>query len=104
MLLFLIIAVAWYQIGHQGRHIEYKAANATTTITLTRGHFEVDALDGRIQDALTASSSDVEARAGAAYTNAKHQAEVEIKLQVTSAYRAELEKREKALQKESVTY
>lgn len=64
----------------------------------------VDELNKRINDALEASSTEIETKAKNAYIAAEHQAQVEIELAVTSAYRAEVEKKEKALQKESVLY
>jgi len=65
---------------------------------------EVDALQKQVNDALTASSTAIEERAKNAYNAAKRQAEVEIELEVTAKYRAQLEAREKELQKESVAY
>jgi hypothetical protein len=98
----VVVAVAIAIVGFlsfKKAPIEYIRHEETKEITV-----EVDALESKISAAIASSSTEIEARAKAAYENAKHQAEVEIKLSVTAAYRAELEKKEKELQKESKAY
>lgn len=52
---------------------------------------EVEALDKKIADALTASSTDIEIKARKAYEDAKEQAELEITTRVRDQYLAEIE-------------
>lgn len=58
---------------------------------------EVDALQKQIEDAITASSTETEAKARKAYDDAKKQAELEIELAVTAQYRKDIEEKEKEL-------
>lgn len=91
-----------------GLTLGYKYMEAKSVITVVNQvetkEVTVDALDKRIADALTASSTDIEVKAKKAYDDAKHQAEVDITLSVTAKYRGELQKKEEVLQKESKTY
>jgi len=52
---------------------------------------EVEALDKKIAEALTASSTDIEIKARKAYEDAKEQAELEITTRVRDQYLAEIE-------------
>lgn len=74
--------------------VEYHTETVTEEVT-------VDALDVAIAEAKVASSTDIEARAQAAYEAAKRQAEVEVELRVTAEYRKRIEEREAALEKEA---
>ena len=64
----------------------------------------VDALDTQVKNAIAASSTEIAAKAQAAYDAAKHQAEVEVELSVTADYKTKIEEREQKLKKESVAY
>lgn len=90
--LVVVAAGAYYAKGSTNV-IQYQKSVETVEV-------EVDALQKRLDDALTASSTEIEARANAAYNNAKNKAELETKLQATSAYRAEVEAQEKTLMKQ----
>lgn len=65
---------------------------------------KVDLLESQIKDAISASSTAIEARAQKAYDDAKHQAELEIELEVRTQYVAEQDAKVKELQKESIAY
>lgn len=59
---------------------------------------EVDALQKRIDDAINASSTAIEAAAQQAYEDAKVKAQTEIELEVTQTYNKEIDAREAALE------
>ena len=61
---------------------------------------EVETLEKRIEDALTASSTEIETEAQKAFEEKKLQMQKEIELEVTRAYRAEIEAREATLEAE----
>ena len=65
---------------------------------------EVETLDIRIQKALTASSTEIEAQAKRAYDEAKEQAELNIKTAVRDAYIAELTKENEVEKKKLDSY
>lgn len=64
----------------------------------------VSSLDERIQKAQEAQRAEVEARAQQAYDSAYDQAMLEIELEETAKYRAEIEQREEELQAQSIEY
>jgi len=92
-----VVAVVFY-FGLQTKTVEYIKEIETQEVIK---NVEVDVLDARIKDAIASSSQEIETRAQKAYDDAKRQAEVEIELDVTTKYRAELEARELELQKEA---
>lgn len=61
---------------------------------------EVETLQKRIGDAITASSTDIETQAQNAYNETKAQAQKEVELEVTRKYRAEIEAREAELEEQ----
>jgi len=91
----LVAAAIWYFNSH-ATPLSY-----TKEAEVQQVQVEVDALEKRIEASIAASSTAIEARAKAAYENAKRQAEVEIRLQETTAYKMEIEKKEKELMKET---
>ena len=93
VLIALLGACAWYTTK-KGSVTEYVQKTETKEVL-------VDALDKQIADAIQASSTEIEIRAKNAYENAKHQAEAEVKLQVTTEYRKSLEAKEKELMKDA---
>jgi len=60
----------------------------------------VSDLEKRISDAISASSTAIETEASKAYEEKKTQMHKEVELQVTRAYKAEIEARETKLEKE----
>lgn len=65
---------------------------------------EVETLQKRISDAQEARKADIEAKAKEAYDKAVSQALLEIELEVTAEYRAEIEARELELKKQTTSY
>lgn len=61
---------------------------------------EVETLRKRIDEAIIASSTEIESEAQKAYNETKEQEQKKIELQVTSQYRAEIEKREAELEEQ----
>ena len=61
---------------------------------------EIETLQKRIDDAITASSTDIETQAQNAYNETKAQAQKEVELEVTRKYRAEIEAREAELEEQ----
>jgi biopolymer transport protein ExbB/TolQ len=57
-------------------------------------------LETRVEAAQQAAQADIEAKAQAAYDAAMNQARKQIELEVTSAYRKEVEEKEAALEKD----
>lgn len=60
----------------------------------------VETLQKRVDEAITASSTEIEIEAQKAYTEAKEQAQKEVELIVTSQYRKEIEEREAQLEEQ----
>lgn len=65
---------------------------------------EVETLDKRISDAITASSTDIETASQKAYEDMKTQMRKEIELQVRTAYENELKAKRIELEKEVGAY
>lgn len=61
---------------------------------------EVPTLDKRIADAISASSTEIEATAQKAYEEARTKAEKEIALRITTEYRKEIEEMEASLEEQ----
>jgi hypothetical protein len=61
---------------------------------------EVETLQKRIDDAIHASSTAIESEAQKAFETKKMQLQTEIELEVTRAYRAEIEERESKLEEQ----
>ena len=59
---------------------------------------EVETLQKRIDDALTASSTEIETESKKAFDEKQKQLKTEVELNVTRKYRAEIEKREAELE------
>ncbi len=91
-----LVSVGIWQSGAFAKPTEYIRQTETKEVKV-----EVDLFKKQVADSKAASSTEIEARAKAAYENAKYQAELEVELQVTSAYRAELEEKEKKLMEEA---
>lgn len=64
----------------------------------------ISELEKRIADAISASSTDIERKAQAAFQEKKLQLEKEIELSVTRQYKKEIEARETTLEKETGAY
>lgn len=79
-----------YFATNKEKTIEFTSGNSTTTI-------QVDALNTAIEQAITASSTEIEASAQKAYEDAKAKMELDIELAVRTKYRKELEKKEQEL-------
>lgn len=62
---------------------------------------EVNPLDVRIENAINASSTQIEAESKQAYETKKSQMQTEVKLAVTRTYRAEIEAKEAELEKQA---
>lgn len=103
IVLLVVVIVAFGGINYLNTHQKPMTVKAPEQKTVTETVIE-DALEKQIQEAITASSTDTENKAKKAYDDAKHQAEVEIKLAVTTKYRTQIEAKEKALQAESKAY
>jgi hypothetical protein len=91
------IVAKWEVIKDNFGSVEYRVQTEVVTE-------EVDALDARIQKAIEGGAEDTENKAREAYEAAKTQAELEIKLKVTGEYRAEVEKMEEDLKKQTTSY
>lgn len=65
---------------------------------------EVDALDKRIQDALTASSTEIEAESQKAYQSKKDMLMKEVELRIRTEYENELKAERIKIEKEIGTY
>src|SRR3990167_2451913 len=89
------IVAKWEVIKNNLGSVEYRTEVVTE---------EVDALDARVQKAIEGGAEDTENKAREAYEAAKKQAELEIKLKVTGEYRAEVEKMEEDLKKQTASY
>lgn len=61
---------------------------------------ETETLQKRIDNALTASSTDIETAAQAAYEEKKEKMRKEVELSVTTQYRKEIEEREARLEEQ----
>ena len=95
----VIVIVGLGGIALSNNQIVYETKEKLVTVEK-----EVSTLQNKIDDALQANAEDIEAEAQAAYNATKRQAELEIELEVTSAFRGELEEREKVLQASSTAY
>lgn len=98
----LILVALGVGIFLSGKYID-KSPTIYETKTETQ-EVEVDALEKKIQEAIVASSTETEVFAQRAYEDAKHQAEVEIELEVRMKDASEKDAVLKALQKESISY
>lgn len=79
----------------------YKGSVSTYTapeVVEKKVEVEVEPLEKRIENALNASSTQIEAEAKKAYDEKRAQLETEVELNVTRTYRAEIEKRESELE------
>ena len=90
-----LIAISWRYYA-QEEVIEY-IQGETQVVEKT---VEVETLQKRIGDAITASSTDIETQAQNAYNETKAQAQKEVELEVTRKYRAEIEAREAELEEQ----
>lgn len=94
-----LIAISWRYYA-QEEVIEY-IQGETQVVEKT---VEVETLQKRVDEAITASSTEIEIEAQKAYTEAKEQIQKEIELNVTTQYRKEIEEREAQLAKETQVY
>ncbi len=85
----------------------YAYSNKVKTIEYIQGEtqvvektVEVETLRKRIDEAIIASSTEIESEAQKAYNETKEQEQKKIELQVTSQYRAEIETREAELEEQ----
>lgn len=92
-----VIAVAIFAYLHKSDFGMVEIVNTTTTETV---EVTVNELEKMIQDAKTASSSEIEVRARNAYEATKKQAELEVELSVRAEYRKQLEAEENKLMEE----
>lgn len=81
-------------------YLSERKTEYVNTVTTEEVTVSVDALEERVQNALTASSTEIEAFAQKAYQDAKKKMETEIELEVRTTYRKELEVEEQKLMKQ----
>lgn len=93
----LVLGVILGGIALKGSRVEY--VNTETVVEK-----EVPTLEKRIETAITASSTEIEAEAQKAYEAAKKNAENEIALRITTEYKKEIEQKETDLEKEVGAY
>jgi hypothetical protein len=72
--------------------------------TIVEKTVEVETLQKRIDDAITASSTDIELKAKEAYEETKKQAQKTIELEVRTRYENELKAKRIELEKETKVY
>lgn len=90
------LALGGVALINKGSTVEY-IQGETQVVEKT---VEVETLQKRIDDAITASSTDIETQAQNAYNETKAQAKKEVELEVTRKYRAEIEAREAELEEQ----
>ena len=93
----LVLGAILGGIALKGSRVEY--VNTETVVEK-----EVPTLEKRIETAITASSTEIEAEAQKAYEAAKKNAENEIALRITTEYKKEIEQKETDLEKEVGAY
>lgn len=85
------------------RPVEYVAPNAPT-VEIKEVLKQEDVLQSRIKQAQEAKKNDIEVEAQKAKDASIKQANLEIELEVTTAFRKEIEAKEKTLREQSVAY
>lgn len=81
-----------------------KAIKYEQVETIVEKTVEVETLQKRIDDAITASSTDIELKAKEAYEETKKQAQKTIELEVRTKYENELKAKRIELEKETKVY
>ena len=91
----VLSAIAWKSYVFEGtvQYIQGEKEVVEKEVTISE-------LEKRISDAISASSTAIETEASKAYEEKKTQMQKEVELQVTRAYKAEIEARETKLEEE----
>lgn len=101
VVVLLVLAVSALSLIPSETVIEQQSTPEVVEKTIIE---EVPQLDNRIIDAINASSTAIEEEAKKAYEERKQQLETQIKLEVTRAYKQEIDARVVALEKQTKEY